>query len=183
MEQNTSTRQKTVLIIVAAMIVLCLTAAISAVIGGAAGYLIAQRGREPGVIMRPNPPMPAPLRPFQPEIPDQRQPQQPGIPDDRLPLAPGAIDRPGAFVRSVAPDGPAGKAGVRVGDLITALDDKQISEDLTLADALAAYEPGDEVTLTVYRGGEQKITVTLGAHPDDAARPYLGISFVTIPTP
>ena len=64
----------------------------------------------------------------------------------------------GAFVYSVEDGSPAAQAGLQLGDVITAIDDTEITslEDLTAAKK--AYSAGDTSTLTVYRQGE---TVTL----------------------
>lgn len=69
----------------------------------------------------------------------------------------------GVAVVSVADDGPAAKAGVRTGDIITGLDGAEITTITSLAEALASERPGDEVSLTLVRAGrEQVVRVTLG---------------------
>ncbi|MGW7285987.1 S1C family serine protease [Streptomyces sp. NPDC054847] len=69
----------------------------------------------------------------------------------------------GVAVVSVAADGPAAKAGIRAGDIITKLDDAEIATMTSLAEALASKRPGEEVSVTVERGGrERAVTVTLG---------------------
>ena len=72
----------------------------------------------------------------------------------------------GAFIYSVDEDGAAAKAGLKMGDVITKIDNTAISslEDLTAAKK--GYSAGDTATLTVYREG-QTITVELtwGAQP------------------
>jgi len=88
----------------------------------------------------------------------------------------------GALIHAVTAGGPAAAAGIQMGDLITAVDGKPLSQEFTLGDAMAAYKPGDPVKLTLRRGAEeQTVTVTLGQHPEDAAKPYLGVTFVTMP--
>ncbi len=63
----------------------------------------------------------------------------------------------------VTPGGPADKAGIRAGDVITAIDGKQVEESSELIVAIRAKRPGDTVTLTVERNGkEEKVRVTLG---------------------
>ncbi len=66
----------------------------------------------------------------------------------------------GAFIYSVDEDGAAAKAGLKMGDVITKIDNTKISslEDLTAAKK--GYSAGDTATLTVYREG-QTITVEL----------------------
>lgn len=63
---------------------------------------------------------------------------------------------------------PAEAAGLKAGDVITAIDGEQISAKNPLADALAGYSAGDVVTLTVLRAGtsaEIAKDVTLGTAP------------------
>lgn len=72
----------------------------------------------------------------------------------------------GAFVDGVRPDSPAEQAGLLSGDIITALDGEQITPERTLAQMLAAYEPGDTVDLTVLRdGAEVSVSLTFGEVP------------------
>ena len=81
----------------------------------------------------------------------------------------------GAAVKEVLDDGPAAAADLRAGDLITAVDETEIAGIEDLVKAAAAYSPGDEVELTVDRDGETiTLTVTLGAHPDDQEKAYIG---------
>ena len=86
----------------------------------------------------------------------------------------------GAYVTSVAPGGPADRAGIRAGDkdtsilglkaggdLIIAIDGKSIrSFDELLAYLISNKSPGDSVVLTVLRGDEKTdITVKLDKRP------------------
>ncbi len=85
----------------------------------------------------------------------------------------------GALVSTVVEAGPAAAAGLLEGDVITAVDGAAVDSPQALVDALAAHQPGDRVLLTVARAdadGDMEIEATLGAHPDDAERAYLGVS-------
>jgi S1-C subfamily serine protease len=63
----------------------------------------------------------------------------------------------------VVADSAAAKAGIRSGDIITAVNGTEINRDRTLARLLKNFKPGDNVVLDVYRDSKiQKITVTLG---------------------
>jgi len=87
----------------------------------------------------------------------------------------------GAQVIEVVADSPASAAGLQADDVITAVDGKTLDGEASLADIIAGYKPGDEVTLTVTRAdAEQELTATLGENPDDASRPFLGIRYSTI---
>jgi len=71
----------------------------------------------------------------------------------------------GVIVTQVESGGPADDAGLRPEDVITALDSKKIKSSGDLLGALRNYKPGDNVTLTVLRGGkggEEEIEVQLG---------------------
>ncbi len=60
---------------------------------------------------------------------------------------------------AVIPGGPADKAGVRDGDVILELNEQKIDQDHTLAHEIQKYKPGDEVTLKILRGEEEKVLV------------------------
>lgn len=68
----------------------------------------------------------------------------------------------GASVQTVTDDGPAKAAGLQVNDIITKVDDTEIAGSSDLVKAIGQCEPGQEITLTVYRQGqtlELKVTV------------------------
>ena len=72
----------------------------------------------------------------------------------------------GAFVYSVEDGGPADQAGLQLGDVITAIDDTEISSLDDLTAARKSYTAGDTCTLTVYRQGETiTLQLTWGAAP------------------
>ena len=83
----------------------------------------------------------------------------------------------GAEVTAVLDESPAATAGLMAGDLITAIDDNQITGMRDLAEAVAAYGPGVVVELTVDRDGESTdLSLTLGAHPDNGEKAFIGVS-------
>ncbi|MGZ4131257.1 MAG: S1C family serine protease [Actinomycetota bacterium] len=75
----------------------------------------------------------------------------------------------GVAIVSVAPGGPADKAGIRVGDIVVAFDGKPISSWDALGNAIRAHRPGDRVDVTILQrsnGWARKtVTVTLGTNP------------------
>jgi putative serine protease PepD len=85
----------------------------------------------------------------------------------------GAFAGPGARIaRTAAADGssplvhggPAEKAGLRPGDVITALNGTKVADSAELIVAIRSHRPGETVTLTVKRSGdERQIRVTLAA--------------------
>ena len=72
----------------------------------------------------------------------------------------------GAKVASVVSGSPADKAGLQAGDVITAIDGKQIATADDLTALVNSYKPGDKAALTVDRNGSTKsISVTFGTRP------------------
>jgi S1-C subfamily serine protease len=72
----------------------------------------------------------------------------------------------GAVVVGLAPGGPAEKAGIREGDVIVAVDDEPVGSGDDLLSAVGTHAPGDEVTVTVERDGENAgVSVTLVRNP------------------
>ncbi|MFJ8438102.1 S1C family serine protease [Kitasatospora griseola] len=69
----------------------------------------------------------------------------------------------GAAIVSVASGGPAASAGLQAGDVITKINDTAIASPSALTTALAAFSPGDKVTVGYQRNGQnQSADVTLG---------------------
>lgn len=76
----------------------------------------------------------------------------------------------GAYVVEVSPDSEAEKAGVSVGDVIVAVDDDRVRtmDDLVLAVRRRAV--GDQVTLKIWRDGEEaELEMVVGVKPDSVA--------------
>ena len=66
----------------------------------------------------------------------------------------------------IVPGGPAAKAGIKPGDIITAVNGTHVSDVNGFVAAIANYAPGQTVTLTVNRDGSTKsIRLTLGSQP------------------
>ena len=83
--------------------------------------------------------------------------------DENSAKALGLKDATGALVGSVMENEPAARAGVRDGDVILAVDQKNIDDSAALLRAIADKAPGSTAVLTVWRDGKtQEITVTLG---------------------
>ena len=75
----------------------------------------------------------------------------------------GAPNANGALVTDVGPGTPAAKAGVQSGDIIVAVNDKDITSRDNLIVTVSQLHPGSQAKLKIYRNGVQKIlVVTLG---------------------
>ena len=69
----------------------------------------------------------------------------------------------GAVVMEIDPDGPAARAGIQSGDVITALGSAEVEDSGDLLGELRSYQPGDTVQLTVDRNGHvRQVAVNLG---------------------
>ncbi|WP_405556252.1 S1C family serine protease [Streptomyces sp. NBC_01171] len=69
----------------------------------------------------------------------------------------------GAAVVTVKQGGPAAKAGLKTGDVITRLDDSPVGTTTELAEVLAEKKPGEKVTVTYQRSDSRHTAeVTLG---------------------
>src|SRR3989442_9105370 len=79
----------------------------------------------------------------------------------------GLWEARGVLVGDVSPDGPAPAAGIRRGDVITAVDDKPVDDVGHFRNLVADTPPGTRVRLTVKRDGrEEPIEVAVGELPD-----------------
>lgn len=72
----------------------------------------------------------------------------------------------GVEVIEIADGSGAADSSLRLGDVIVAVDDTEITDPTSLGAVIAGYQPGDTVTVTVDRNGStQDIAVTLGTRP------------------
>ena len=77
------------------------------------------------------------------------------------------VTRAGAEVGTVESGSPAEAAGLKEGDVITAIDGKSTPEGPALIGYVRQYSAGDQVTLTVIRdSNETEVTVTLSERKD-----------------
>ena len=60
----------------------------------------------------------------------------------------------GVYIASIDPQGPAARAGLQTGDIITQIGEFPLDENRPYLNALFHYAPGDTVTLKVARGAE-----------------------------
>ena len=75
----------------------------------------------------------------------------------------------GALVRGAESGGPADKAGIEAGDIITKVDGKVIEKSGDLPRLVGAAKPGSKTVLQVFRrGGYKDVTVTVAEFEPDA---------------
>lgn len=133
--------------------------------GGVAGYLMGQTAR------------PAANQVYPPMM------QQPTSRFGQRGFPPAANVLGAARVQDVDPDSPAEKAGLKVGDIITAVGSTKLDADHALGVLIQARQPGEKVDLSVTRGSQTMIvTVELGASSDDKSKAWLGIRFSMVPS-
>lgn len=75
-------------------------------------------------------------------------------------------DRRGVVIAGVLHDGPAGKAGLRVGDIVREIEHVRVSDTTSVLAMVAALPPGHIATLGVLRAGKSiELPVTVGLRP------------------
>ncbi|MBR2804937.1 MAG: PDZ domain-containing protein, partial [Eggerthellaceae bacterium] len=76
----------------------------------------------------------------------------------------------GAYVQDVSAGSGAESAGIEAGDIIIAFDGEKVSSSTDLTLDVREHNPGDTVTITVNRNGEEKsFDVTLGSDEQELA--------------
>ena len=88
--------------------------------------------------------------------------------DEDLALSLGLPKRRGELVQVVEETGPAAKAGLRSGDVLTKVNGKDVTADQTVSFLVANLQPGATVPVEVLRDGKRvAINVTLGKRPSE----------------
>jgi serine protease Do len=89
--------------------------------------------------------------------------------DDKKPKLPANSASDAAFVKEVVPNGPAAKAGLRPGDVITKIDTRAIEGPSDVVEYVSSKPVGSKVTVAYVREGRaQTMQVTLGEYPSKA---------------
>lgn len=68
----------------------------------------------------------------------------------------GGADIHGVLVNSVEPGGPAESAGIRPGDVISAVNGHRVDDPNALRNVIANFLPGTQVNITVLAGGKER---------------------------
>ena len=78
----------------------------------------------------------------------------------------------GAVITQLEKGQPGEKAGLKVGDIVVALNGQAINSANDLPVKISAMKPGTKVKLTVLRDGKEKdVTVTVAENPEDSTAP------------
>lgn len=76
--------------------------------------------------------------------------------------------RPGVAIAGVERGSPGARAGLRAGDVVTAVNGEHVDSSLALVRTIAAQPPGKTVTLDVRRAGRMaSVPVTVGRRPTE----------------
>jgi serine protease DegQ len=77
----------------------------------------------------------------------------------------------GVLITQVERGGPADKAGVKAGDVLSAVNGKPVADTIVMLNSIATLQPGDEARLRISRNqAEQELSVTIGRRPRPPAR-------------
>jgi S1-C subfamily serine protease len=88
--------------------------------------------------------------------------------ENNLSVSAGAWIMADGTTSPIVPGSPAERAGLKGGDIITAVNETAIDQARPLQDLLVQYSPGTTITLTVLRDGSTiTITVELGTRPNE----------------
>lgn len=82
-----------------------------------------------------------------------------------IPYVDGSVDiQKGIYIAQISLDSPAGKTGLKVGDIIVKIDDLELTKMCDLRRYIYTKSPGDDVKLTIYRNKKEiQINIKLGS--------------------
>ena len=104
--------------------------------------------------------------------------------DDKIAEELKLSSRNGVYISEVSKSSAADEAGIKAGDVITAVDSMPVNSTSAVQEAVSRYSPGDKAVITVIRDGkEKKFDVTFkgtsqenGTVTDDGAVAFYGSS-------
>ncbi len=95
-------------------------------------------------------------------------------PQDMTPELAGAFHMKqarGVVIASVLNGGPAARAGLRVGDVVLAMDGQEVQDAIDFLNRIAPMEPGRQARLAIWREGrEREVSVKVGQRPANSGR-------------
>lgn len=72
----------------------------------------------------------------------------------------------GVIIAGIVKDGPADKAGLKVGDILLKLDGQKISDTTQMLNLIAAYAPGEKKSVELLRDGKNEtLNIEIGVRP------------------
>jgi serine protease DegQ len=72
----------------------------------------------------------------------------------------------GVIIAGIVKDGPADKAGLKVGDILLKLDGQKISDTTQMLNLIAAYAPGEKKSVELLRDGKNEtLSIEIGVRP------------------
>lgn len=103
------------------------------------------------------------------ELTDKLEPYQHAF----LGILPGVegVDEIGVPVRFVFPNSPADEAGIKAGDLLLQLNSEDVADEQAFRQALAAFEPTQEVEMKYSRDGEVQEVIKIALAEDNEVIP------------
>jgi serine protease DegS len=94
-----------------------------------------------------------------------------GVQVEQLPAS-AALEGTRLLVRAVAPGGPAERAGLRAGDVITHFNDEAIDDVRLVMYEISLLRPGDRLLMSVAReSGSEDLTAIVGTQPEEQINP------------
>jgi len=77
-------------------------------------------------------------------------------------------DTPGTLVARIVEGGPADKAGIQPGDVITSVNKKSVRNESEAINAIGLMQPGNAANITIVRNGKTKeVVAKIGEYPGD----------------
>lgn len=77
----------------------------------------------------------------------------------------------GTLIAGVLRNGPADRAGVKPGDILTGVDGKSVTDSSSMLNLVAALQPGKIARIQVIRSGKKmELNVTVGKRPAPARK-------------
>lgn len=94
----------------------------------------------------------------------------PGAVTEEMAKSFGRGEAGGVLIADVEKDGPADKAGIKSGDILTELNGTKIKDNTSFRNDVARIMPNKKAEIMLFRDGKQKkVSVTIGAFPEDGA--------------
>jgi S1-C subfamily serine protease len=84
------------------------------------------------------------------------------------------------MIIEVIPDSPADDADLQVGDVILSINGEEIGPDESLTELISDFEIGDQILLEIRSRDSREtreVVVTLGEHPEQSGKAFLGVRF------